>query len=544
MIPTLWAPLGALVATEFRLRLRSPATWVAVAAFALGFWFWLPSPDGSAVNLSWETNDGRAQTPHFSSYLVGLACGQLAGVILPLIGFYLVAGSIRADSRRGLGPILAATPLPSWVYLSGKMLAHAAYLSFLAAIGLATGAIAFLVRGEGSMQWLRFAEPTLWVALPMALCVASLAILFDVTPGLRGAGGWVAWFFFFSFFVMALPAILIGGEDGPELGKLAPERTIVYDPSAMMGLHQLVLQSLPDWKPKSVASGHIVRGKDAKPLEQVEWNGVRLNGAFRRQRLGTALQALLPLLLALLLFDRFDPARRSGKKRVATNAEEGLAVERAATVAAVGGKRLADLPAAILDPSAVRAVFAEMRLTFEALGRWRWLLVLVALAPAALPGIATHALLLIAVTPILAAAGAREAQSGAIALVRGQPGVPVSLLAWKGAALAGFAALLSAPAAVRLAINSPTAAASAVAGAALLGLFAATCGSLTGGGKLFAGLHVTAIYIALNGLRTGDATGLLQDPTRVPEGPPGLIFFAGLVLATGVAAALLEARRR
>jgi ABC-type transport system involved in multi-copper enzyme maturation permease subunit len=535
--------LWALISTEFRLRLRSPATWVAVAAFAIGFWFWLPSPDGRAVNLSWERPDGRLQTPQFSSHLVGLACGQLAGVILPLIGFYLVAGSIRADRRRNLGPILAATPLPSWVYLTGKTLAHAAYLSVLAAIGLATGALAFLVRGAGPMEWLRFIEPTLWVALPMALCVASLAILFDVTPGLRGAGGWVAWFFFFSFFVMALPAILLGGEDGPRLAELEASQTIVYDPSAMMSLHQLVLQSLPDFKPKSVASGHIVRGADAPPLETVDWPGVRLTGAFRRQRLGTALQALVPLLLALVLFDRFDPARRSGKKRVTTNAEESLAVERAASVAAGSGRRLVDLPTAVLDPSALRAVLAEVRLTFEALGRWRWLLLPVVVAPAVLPGVATSAVLLLIATPILATAGAREAQSGAIALVRGQPGVPASLLAWKGAAMAGFAALLTLPAALRLAIASPAAGATALAGAILLGLFAAACGSLTGGAKLFSGLHVTAIYIALNGLRSGDATGLLQDQARTPEGPSGVMLFGILVGLVGLAAAIREVRR-
>lgn len=256
----------------------------------------------------------------------------------------------------------------------------------------------------------------------MALCVGSLAILFDVTPGLRGAGGWVAWFFFFSF-VMALPAILLGGEDGPRLAELEASQTIVYDPSAMMGLHQLVLQSLPDFKPKSVASGHIVRGADAPPLETVDWPGVRLNGAFRRQRLGTALQAFVPLLLALVLFDRFDPARRSGKKRAPIGAEEEPAIARAQATAAPQ-RHWSDLPSAVLAPSARRAIVAEMRLSFETLGRWRWLLVAVTLAPAILPGAATGAILLLLATPILATAGAREAQSGVIALVRGQPGVP------------------------------------------------------------------------------------------------------------------------
>ena len=534
--------LAALVATEFRLRLRSGATWVALAAFVAGFWFWLPSADGHSVNLSWRTIDGQLQTPFLTSRLVGIACGQLCGVILGLVGFYLIAGTVKGDARRGLGPILAATPLPSWTYLAGKSLAHAAYLATLAGFGVLTGILTLAVRSDAPIEPLHLVEPAIWTALPMALLVATLAILFDVTPGLRGAGGWVAWYFLFVGLMLALPVVttIVRETQAPAEARVA--RPIVWDPTGIAGLTRLVTESLPEAARGTVSSGLVVH---REAPEQVEWPGVELSAAFRLQRLGTLAQALLPFALAVLFFDRFDPSRRRGKRGSPEPAiaPAGRAAERGPVAAPAGRSAgLATLPPAAPVPSTLRSIAAEIRLTFEVLGRWRWLVLALALAPAFVPGIPLRLLLLLAATPILAVAGAREAQGGTTALLRAQPGLPLSLVLWKGAGTAGFAALLVVPTALRLAPSAPLAAAIAVAGAALLGCFAAACGALTGGAKLFAVLQLTGLYLALNGLPGGDVTGLLRMPGIAAAGPFALGLFALLVAATGAAALALEKR--
>ncbi|MEZ5312454.1 MAG: hypothetical protein R2862_01785 [Thermoanaerobaculia bacterium] len=373
--------LAALVATEFRLRLRSGATWVALAAFVAGFWFWLPSADGHSVNLSWRTIDGQLQTPFLTSRLVGIACGQLCGVILGLVGFYLIAGTVKGDARRGLGPILAATPLPSWTYLAGKSLAHAAYLATLAGFGVLTGILTLAVRSDAPIEPLHLVEPAIWTALPMALLVATLAILFDVTPGLRGAGGWVAWYFLFVGLMLALPVVttIVRETQAPAEARVA--RPIVWDPTGIAGLTRLVTESLPEAARGTVSSGLVVH---REAPEQVEWPGVELSAAFRLQRLGTLAQALLPFALAVLFFDRFDPSRRRGKRGSPEPAiaPAGRAAERGPVAAPAGRSAgLATLPPAAPVPSTLRSIAAEIRLTFEVLGRWRWLVLALALAP-------------------------------------------------------------------------------------------------------------------------------------------------------------------
>ena len=106
------------------MRLRSFATPIAVAAFVAAAFFWIPDPKGNATSLSWELPDGRVQAPVYSAAYVGFAVSVLSGIILAMGGFYLVAGSVRRDRERGVGAILAATPLSKTAYLGGKLAAH------------------------------------------------------------------------------------------------------------------------------------------------------------------------------------------------------------------------------------------------------------------------------------------------------------------------------------------------------------------------------------------------------------------------------------
>ena len=46
-------PLLAQIGAEVRMRLRSPATLIAILAFVVGAFFWIPDPHGTATSLSW-----------------------------------------------------------------------------------------------------------------------------------------------------------------------------------------------------------------------------------------------------------------------------------------------------------------------------------------------------------------------------------------------------------------------------------------------------------------------------------------------------------
>ena len=141
------------------MRLRSPATLIAVLAFVAAAFFWIPDPHGTATSLSWELPDGRVQAPLYTAEYVGLAISILSGIFLAMGGFYLVAGSVRRDRERNVGAILAATPLSKTAYLGGKFAAHFVYLFVLATLGLAAGLVAFLRFGTGPFSLADFTLP-------------------------------------------------------------------------------------------------------------------------------------------------------------------------------------------------------------------------------------------------------------------------------------------------------------------------------------------------------------------------------------------------
>jgi hypothetical protein len=125
----------AQAGVDVRLRLRSPATAIAAVLVAAGAVLWIPDPSGRAASLSWRAADGTVLSSVYSSRYLSWATAIVGGIIL-IVGFYLVAGTISRDRERGVGAILAATPLPGPAYLAGKFTAHVAYLSVISLLAV------------------------------------------------------------------------------------------------------------------------------------------------------------------------------------------------------------------------------------------------------------------------------------------------------------------------------------------------------------------------------------------------------------------------
>ncbi len=528
-------PLLAQVRAEVTMRLRSPATLVALLAFLGLAALWLPTPGGNAASLIWETPDGRLYAPFYTSAYVGAALAILMGVLLTLAGYYLVAGSVRRDRETGVGAILAATPLPSWQYLLGKLLAHAAYLFVIAGTGFATGFVLWLLHGTGPFQPIAFFAPGLLVGIPALAFTAAMAVLFDVTPVLRTKAGFVAWFFFFALAVMALP-METSGVDGPQdQRKVAP-----FDPSGLASYDVVLRASIPKEGRDKVSSGHVIV---RKPITRVDWSGVTITGTFVSLRALTLLLPVAILGLAVLLFDRFDPARGGGRARGGglrkLLKKKAVEPKEAVALAPLDAISLASLSPIRATPSFLSAVLAEARLLWDSAPRLRWVLLLAAIA-AALPSgdIPLSAALVLLLVPALSESAAREKLEGTLPLILGQPGVPRSLVVWKTCAASLFVLALEVPSLVKLAVTKPLQIPAVLAGAVLTAAFATAAGSLTGGGKLFSALFLVGWYVALNKMPAGDVTGLLV-------GGPGIAGFAFWLVTVGLlfAVALLREGR-
>jgi hypothetical protein len=525
------AAIAAQTQTEVRMRLRAPATLAAVLGFFAAAILWVPDPSGRATSLSWTLPDGRVQSPEYTVEAIGVSISILGCAFGGLVGFYFVAGSVRRDRERGVGAILAATPLSKTAYMAGKLASHFAYLLVVVLLAEAAGIVAFIRYGVGRFSLSGYFGPTLLLVVPGVAFVAASALFFDAAPGLAGRGGLVIWFFAFLFGLVALPMHLSGGD---KEGK--PEGLPVVDPAGLATHQYLVRASVPD--AKGMASGYVVRDQ---PAERVAWKPAPFGASVVFMRLANVLWTLLPFAAAVLLFDRFDPARRRPAR-----ARPGLAARVAARLrsseppvaAGEAAPRALVLTPVHTRPSALAAIAAEARLLWDSSSFLKWPLLLSSIAAAAVPAEAFRgaaAVFFALIVPVVSEAGAREMLSGTQGLVFSQPGVPRSPALWKAASVAVFLLAVAAPAVLRAFAGGPARGAAFVAGLLFVAGASSGLSYLTKGGKLFSGAFLALWYVAVNGASFADFAGAFA-----PTGPT----LASLVYLGVGAACVAGARAR
>lgn len=513
----------AQTGVEARLRLRSPATAIAVVLLGAGAVLWIPDPSGHAASLSWRGADGTVFSSVYSSRYLSWATAIVGGII-SIVGFYLVAGSIRRDRERGVGAILAATPLSGPAYLAGKFAAHLAYLAALSLLAVGAGVVAFARWGSGSLYPLDFLSSWAFFVIPGVTLTAALAVFFAVTPGLKGRAGLVLWFFAFA-------ALASGFTPRGKEGRL--EHLPRIDPFGMATLQWLVEESVPE--ATGVSSGLIFH---SQPITRVDWPGVTVTPAVLRQRFLSLLTALLPLAGATLFFDRFDPARARRFRRPA----RGRAADPAAAF-----ETLPDAPVFVSGrdappaPSSARSILAEARLTWDAASLLKWPLLAAALVPPFLPAAAFPfgaAAFLLLLAPTIAEVPSREELAGTRALAFSQPGVPLSPVLFKAGALLTFALAFSVPCLAAAFVRG--AGPGFLSGILFTALAAAGWGALSRGGKLFLGLYTAVWYFAVNRLPLADFTGLFAEPSA----RRAALYLSVGVLSVGAAWAVERTRSR
>ena len=241
------AAVAAQAAAETRMRLRSPATLFAALLLGAGAVLWIPDPTGRATSLLWTMADGRRLASEYSSGYLAWAAGMVGALWASLIGFYLVAGSVRRDERSGFGAILAAAPLSDAACLAGKAAAHVLYLGALSALSVGAALVAFARWGVGPLHAAEFLRTWALYIVPAVVLTAGMAVLFDVTPGLRTRAGYVIWFFVFA---------LIGSDFNARDSRGNDVNIPRVDPIGMATLDGLVYRAMPG--AVGVSSGLVI----------------------------------------------------------------------------------------------------------------------------------------------------------------------------------------------------------------------------------------------------------------------------------------------
>lgn len=257
----------------------------------------------------------------FNSAWVGTLMALVITSIFPIVGFYLVKNTVERDRQTGVGQILAGTPLSRLEYVLGKYLSNLVYLSLLIIILLAAALLLQLISREDPHidLWALF-SPILFVSMPMMAVVAAVAVLFECVPWLSGGLGNVAFFFIY------VTGMAVSGES---LGKTNP----MIEPYGI-ALFESKLQPVVRAAYPGYDGGFSLGVIDVHLKGTFVWTGIDWTAELILSRLLWVGVSLLVVLLAALLFNRFNPGmRRHEAKNRAANGKQDESIQPIPTAA-------------------------------------------------------------------------------------------------------------------------------------------------------------------------------------------------------------------
>jgi ABC-type transport system involved in multi-copper enzyme maturation permease subunit len=423
---------------------------------------------------------------------VGLVFGAVGASILPWLGFFVVKDALARDRSTRVGLLLAASPLGRRGYLAAKLLSN---LGVFAAILAACSLMAFV------MQWWRGEDSSfhplpllllLWgTALPVLVLVSSVALLFECVPGLRGAFGNIV--FFFAW--IAVLGSTMKSNEGAD-GRIVERHADLFGLSAPLAAFEEQLDREHPEHGRGLSLGANI---GAKPPIVMRWDG-GVDARWLAERFAWAVAGLLPLALAALFFDRFDPARARGATGARAARSDGAEKEQAAAGAL---RSLTPLPPYRARWRPATLLAAELRLMVWR-RRWWWYLPAIGLAiagaSAPLPGAVAWVVPLAwlwAVTT-LSEHGARIPVHGTGALLGSAPSPLLRQLPLRWLAGALVLAALASPVLLRLATGGgPGVAAQVLVGAGFVSALALGTAALSGGARLFELLFLMLWYASV-----------------------------------------------
>ena len=455
-----------------------------------------------------------------NSAWVGSMMAATTILILSLFGFYLVKNAIERDSRTGVGQIIATTPISRPAYLLGKWLSNWVVLAALVGILAAAAILMQLFGGEAQdLDIFKLLSPFLLLVLPAMAVVAAIAVLFETIPWLKGGFGNVAYFFLWTFVLVAV----------------FESKTIWLDWTGMKAVNASMGADLKAVYP-AYSGGFDFTGQ-ALPqggLHTFDFQGIRWTFEILASRLVWLVAAAGVALSGSLFFQRFDPSfEKVGRKRKAV---EPVLLETGtvSTVAQASDMRLTPL-ARQTGRARFSAVFiAELRMFLKG-QPWWWYAVAGGLVLAQLfnPPEVSRILLVVAwAWPVLllGGLGCREARFDTHQLVFSAPHPLRSQLPATWLSAFFVTALLGAGTFIRfLAAADWTGLMAWQAGALFIPSLSLILGVLTGGSKTFEVVYVLWMYLIVQ----RGAPGI--DFVGLAPASPWQLFAALAVLLTGLA---------
>lgn len=228
-----------------------------------------------------------------NSAWVGLQMAMVTTLIVSLAGFYIVKNTVDRDLQTRVGQILAATPMGKLDYVLGKAVSNFAVLGAAVAVLAGLAALGQFWAGEGyPFRLWPLLYPFLLFALPVMAFVAALAVLFETIPWLRGGIGNVGYFLLYMVLLAYGLETHTAFADFVGIGALESHLQI------------WLFAKFPGYR-----GGLSLGDSGEHPIQTFVWEGFDWSPELLSLRLYWIAVALALVLLAALLFDRFDPER-------------------------------------------------------------------------------------------------------------------------------------------------------------------------------------------------------------------------------------------
>jgi len=294
----------------------------------------------------------------YNSAWIGMLMTICCSTFLSLAGFYIVKNSVQRDTDTRVGQILAATPMRKEFYTAAKTLSNFAVLACMVGVLMLAALAMQLMRAEAhSFSLWKLWSPFIFLALPAMLLTASVAVLFETLPVLRGGVGNVIYFFSWT----AAISLAVTGLD---------------DPAGMQLLYRSTRRALRTVDPSGSENFNFaltIGGERA--ARTFPWNGIDWTAHVLLMRMLWIGVAVGIALLASVFFHRFDPARSWRKLRPQPNASPvwsgevfAMPVQPAIPIAAA---HLTPLVRTSKHSRFLQLVMSELRLMLKG-QRWWW----------------------------------------------------------------------------------------------------------------------------------------------------------------------------
>lgn len=290
---------------------------------------------------------------------------MVMNTFLGLFGFYLVNDCIKRDIRTGVGQIIATTPISRTMYLIGKWISNCLVLFVMVLIMAIAAVFMVLVQGEAPLELGTLLMPFLVVALPYMAFTASLAVMFETVPLLRGAVGNVVYFFLWTF---AIIAMAFGGLKLSLLND--PIGQSIFAPSLYEGATKAF--------PNEPISEFLSVGNYNMPGGQIKifpWSGLTWTAIIICKQWIWAVIGLGLILFSAVWFARFDPSREGShhSRGKLENVKETKLVDAQNKTHPIVLPSLSPFISRIAQVNPFLGVlFAELRLLFNGRRWWWW----------------------------------------------------------------------------------------------------------------------------------------------------------------------------